>query len=114
MVEDELAGGLPKWDERRKLYTVGLLSIPLRQLIPLLLDELKRVGLWGRKDASAADAPPEPGTVEVDVAGQIVQIRLDAYRDDDGHLRAEVREKHGAGLRISLKTYSQTMAKSSV
>ncbi len=56
--------------------------------------ELARLGFTGGKDSWPVDVPPEPGTVPVDAGGgQTVWIRSEAYVDEDGQLRAEVRDR---------------------
>ncbi len=57
------------------------------------LEELPRE-LSGGKDSSWIDVPPERGTVAVDAGGgHKVCIKLDAYRDEDGNVYSEVRER---------------------
>lgn len=80
--------------ERGKLFTGGLLNYPLWQLIPLWMQELARIGITGGKDGALVDVTAESGTGLANAgSGQMVWIKLGAYRDDDGHLRAEVRER---------------------
>lgn len=79
--------------ERGWLYYLGLLGYPLPQLIPLWMHELARVGLQGGKDGWLVDLPRGPGAVAVDVGnGQTLWIDPDAYQDEDGSTRAEVRD----------------------
>lgn len=93
--EDKLEDGLPSWvgTERGQLFTSGLVAYPLSQLIPMWLEKLPRE-LSGAKEGSSIDMPPEPDTAIVDVGGgQTIWIKPDAYRDEDGNLYAEVRER---------------------
>jgi hypothetical protein len=80
-------------EERWKLYNGGVLWYPLWDLIPRWLRELANKGLTGSKERSPVDVPQEPGGVVEEASdGRRVWIRPDAYRDEDGHSRAEVRE----------------------
>jgi hypothetical protein len=103
--------GFPSWDEdenlyeqwrslrqeydegRWKLHARGLLEYTLGELIHLWPQELDRLGLTGGKGRSLSDVPQEPGMVLAEANdGRKVWIKPGAYRDEEGHLRAEVRE----------------------
>jgi len=100
--ENKLYEGLRKQrqefgEERWKLYTRGLLEFSLEELVHLWLGELNRVGLARGKDRSPLDVPlkEKSDAALVDASdGRKVWIRPDAYRDEEGHLLAEVREHY--------------------
>jgi hypothetical protein len=82
-------------EERWKLHACGLLEYTLGELIHLWPRELDRLGLTGGKDRSPSDVPQEPGMVLVEASdGRKVWIKPGAYRDEEGHLRMEVREHY--------------------
>lgn len=82
-------------EERWKLYSSGLLEYQLFERIPRWLEELTSRGLAGGKNRSPADVPQESGAALVEASdGRKVWIRPGAYRDEEGHLRTEVREHY--------------------